>query len=309
MSVVFLNHTEQKCGVYQMGKRIGRELERAGVVDYVETWDLGTAIDRARSLRVTAVIYNWHPSTMPWAAEVVRRHPAVKHVGLMHEIAPDTAGTGADVFPYRVVCDPSFPADGRRLFCTVRHVPRFSPRPRAEDAAVTVGSFGFAVGGKQFPTIVHAVAAEFPGALVRLRIPHAHYGDYAGELARGADADSRRVGTVNGVRVQVEHAFLDDADLLEWLALNDMNVFFYEPNGGRGIASALDYAIAAQRPIAINGSQMFRHVLGGLGSYPTRSLREALDASGEFVRELYEAWSPEQLVRDYRSMLATIGAS
>jgi hypothetical protein len=307
MRALFLNHTEQKCGVYQMGRRIGRELAQAGVAAYVETWDLGTALAWVAKHRPRAVIYNWHPSTMPWAGELVRRYPAVKHVGLIHEIAPDAAAAGADVFPHRVVCDPSFPSNGRSLFRTVRHVPRYN-RPRVQNSQMTVGSFGFAVGGKMFPTIVHAVGAEFPEAVARLRIPHAHYGDDAGDLARSAEAASRAV-KVGGVRVEVEHAFLEDEALLDWLALNDLNVFFYEPNGGRGIASALDYAIAVRRPIAINCSQMFRHLAGRLGCYPKKSLRRFFETSAETVEDLYDTWTPELLVREYSDMLAVLGVS
>ena len=304
---LFINHQQQRCGVYQMGQRIGHALSDAGVAYYLETWDLGTAIARAQIHGPRAIIYNWHPSTMPWAPEMIRRFPAVKHVGLIHEIAPDAPHVGADLFPYRMVCDPTFPADGVTTFRSVRHVPRHPPRqgdvldgPRP----LIVGSFGFAVGGKMFATIVHAVGAEFPGARVRLRIPCAHYGDDRGDLARRA-ADAARAVTVGGVRVEIEHDFLDEDALVSWLAANDMNVFFYEPNGGRGISSVLDYAIAARRPIAINDSQMFRHV-PMLGAYPTRSLRESVE-SGRVVEDLYQAWTPERLARDYAEMISALG--
>lgn len=301
-----MNHQQQRCGVYQMGRRIGDALTSAGLATYLETWDLGTAVAVVQAQRPRAIIYNWHPSTLPWAPELVRRFSSVKHIGVIHEIAPDAPGAGSDIFPYRVVCDPSFPADGRVLFKTVRHVPR-RDSPASRYAPLIIGSFGFAVGGKMFPTIVHAVSQEFPGARVRLRIPQAFYGDDSGKQAR-AVVNSCNLTAFNGVTVQVEHDFLQEEQLLDWLAGNDLNVFFYEPNGGRGVASALDYAIAVRRPIAVNGSQMFRHVVDKLGTYPKRSLRQSLDVSSAAVRELYDAWTPEQLTRDYQVALGAVGA-
>lgn len=316
MSALFINHQTERCGVYQMGRRIGHALSDAGVAHYLETWDLGTAIQITQTHRPAVVIYNWHPSTLPWAPALMSRFPETKHVGLIHEIAPDAASAGSEIFKYRMVCDPYFPVDGRTVFRSVRHVPRIDV-PDAHrvagmfdmraDETLTVGSFGFGVGGKMFATVVHAVGAEFPGATVRLRIPNAAYGDDLGDLARRHAASARAV-SIGGVRVEVEHDFLGEDDLVLWLAGNHMNVFFYEPNGGRGISSVIDYAIAARRPIAVNDSQMFRHVRGVLGTYPERSLKASLE-SGPEIDDLYRRWSPDQLARDYAEMISALGGS
>jgi hypothetical protein len=303
VNAVFFNHSTARCGVYQMGHRIGTTLAAAGVATYMEIATHGAALDAMASLRPRVAIYNWHPSTIPWAPDLVRRFTATKHVGLMHEISPENMASGADVFPYRIVSDPSFPADGHTLFRSTRHVPRSSP-PGPNNEVMTIGSFGFAVGGKMFHAIVQAVAQEFPGARVRLRIPSAHYGDDAGALARHAADGARSV--MGSVTLEIEHDFLGEDALVRWLGGNDLNVFFYDYNPGRGISSVLDYAIAARRPIAINGSQMFRHVLGRLGAYPERRLVDALD-SARAIEDLYQAWNPDRLAQDYRDMLAAIG--
>lgn len=304
MNAVFLNHQQQRCGVYQMGRRIGQALAEGGLVKYYELADHRTADALMESLRPRIAIYNWHPSTIPWAPALVQRFTATKHVGLIHEISPENVGSGAETFPYRIVCDPSFPSNGATLFRSVRHVPR-SGSAKVENETITIGSFGFAVGGKMFHAIVQAVAQEFPGATVRLRIPSAHYGDDAGALARHAAEGARSV--VDNVNLQVEHDFLPEHELVDWLSRNDLNVFFYDYNPGRGISSVIDYAIAARRPIAINESQMFRHVKDRLGSYPTQSLRAALE-NGPAVEALYHEWSLERLVQDYRDMFTVLGS-
>lgn len=303
MTALFLNHRQQRCGVYQMGLRIGQCLTHAGVAQYVEASSLAEAQTVATSTAARVLIYNWHPSTLPWASELVRRLPNVRHVGLIHEISPDTPWVGSEIFPFRMVCDPSFPTT-TSLFRSVRHVPRSSPTA-PNNVHVTVGSFGFAVGGKMFATIAHAVGAEFPSAIVRLRIPCAHFGDDAGVLARKAARAAQDV-TIGNVRVEVSHDFLSDEDLIQWLAGNDLNAFFYDPNGGRGISSVLDYAIAARRPIAINDSQMFRHVRERLGCYPARSLRASLDTR-LVVEDLYNTWTPQRLAQDYAEMISALG--
>jgi len=310
MTVVFFNHQQQRCGVYQMGRRIGHTLRDAGVVHYVEETNIANATATVNATKPSAIIYNWHPSTIPWAPELVRRLPAVKHIALMHEISPENPWANSDSFPYRMVCDPSFVVDDKTIFKSVRHVPRFNPGSR-EGQPLTIGSFGFAVGGKMFPTIVHASGMEFPNVLVRLHLPAAHYGDDRGDLARQMAHGSRAVQMAGEVQVRTEihHGFFEELQLIEWLAGNDLNVFFYGYNPGRGVASALDYAIAAQRPIAINESQMFRHVRERFDVYPKKSLRESLETSGEVVNDLYTSWSLDRLVQDYRHMFQQLGVS
>lgn len=301
--ILFLNHYQPRCGVYQMGARIGGALVEHLGAHYAEG-DASVAIAALHSYSVSrVVVYNWHPSTMPWAAELVRLFPSHKHVGLVHEISAATPHGGADVFPHRMICDPTFPADNRTTFRSVRHAPRYDKTP-PQNTRFTVGSFGFAVGGKLFHHLTRAVSEAFLAPLIRLHIPHAHYGDDVGAAARSYATDCRAMLS-GGADLEVTHGFLEEAALLDWLAGNDLNAFFYEQNLGRGIASCLDYAVAARRPIAVNDSYMFRHVHDQLGTYPDTDL-QASACNAAAVERLYREWSPEQLARDYRTMLEVL---
>lgn len=310
--VLFVNSTEPHCGVHGMGQRIGMELHNLGnpddpyCIEYVECCKSEQALQLIEGMRPSAIIWNYHPSTLPFAPEMVRCYPEIKHVGLLHEIAPETANYVEHIFPYRMVCDPSFPADNRTLFRSVRHIPRYVSR-LAPNKRFVVGSFGFAVGGKMFPDIVQAAVLEFPGCLVRLHIPYAHFGDESGEWAQHYGNQCHEIAwSYPEIDLEVTHHFMDQEGLLHWLSSNDLNVFFYGPNPGRGIASAPDYAIAAGSSIAINGCQMFRHLSQALGTYPTTSLYKAWEQNGPKVNALYEEWTPNQLRADYWKMLETI---
>lgn len=302
--ILFLNHFQPRCGVYQMGRRIGTTLVHRvpGVVLYEGDFDGARA---AASVGPEIIVYNWHPYTLPWAREMMRLHPRAKHVGLIHEIAETSAHAGADLFPYRMVCDPTFPVDNRTVFRSVRHVPRYE-KPFRRNKRFTVGSFGFAVGGKLYHHLVPLACHSFPRPLIRLHIPRAFYGDDAGAAAESYARDCAKELS-NNAELEVSHEFLEEPALLDWLGQNDLNVFFYEPNVGRGAASSLDYAIAVRRPIAINGSDMFRHVRGRLGHYPNQDLVHLFLSTGPVVEQLYEEWSPARLAQDYRDMFHILG--
>ncbi len=312
--VLFVNSTEPQCGCFQMGRRIGMTLRNSARpsdpywFEYFECGSVGQLQNVIEGMNPAAVIWNYHPSTLPFAPNMVGDYPAIKHVALVHEIAPESIGYLKDVFPYRMVCDPTFPADNRTLFRSVRHIPTWDYSTVFNFKRFVVGSFGFAVGGKQFAEIIHAAAREFPGCYIRLNIPFAHFGDAEGNMARGV-ADHCRGIVVNNypdVCLEVTHNWMNETELIGWLADNHLNAFFYGPNPGRGIASALDYAIAAQRPIAVNGSQMFRHVHPYLGSYPQKSLQECWGHNDRAVSDLYGTWNINQLRKNYEDMMAAI---
>jgi len=302
--IAFLNHYQPRCGVYQMGHRIGATLESLIPEVRLYEGDFDGAKRFVDALQPRIVVYNWHPYTLPWSQEMIRRLPRAKHVGLIHEIAESSAHAGSDIFPYRMVCDPTFPANNQSVFRSVRHVPRYE-KPPPENDRFTVGSFGFAVGGKLYHHVVPLVCDSFARPLIRLRIPFAFYGDDAGAAALSYARDCAKELRNDG-ELQVEHDFLSEDALLDWLAANDLNVFFYEPNVGRGIASAIDYAVAVRRPLAVNGSDMFRHVRHRLGHYPSQSLMH-LAFNQKLVEELYAEWSPERLARDYQQMFNALG--
>ena len=289
-----------------MGRRIGLALGEA--VLYQEGHNtITTGIAALKYYDPRAVVYNWHPTTMPWAPEIARRFPATKHIALMHDITPATANAGSEHFQYRIVCYPEFPVDNQHLFGSVRHVPRYE-KPRPSNERMTIGSFGFGVGGKLFDLIVGAVGDEFPGALLRLQIPYAHYGDDAGAIAKQQASRCVAMAQAKGLQVAVTHDFLEEEKLIDWLAGNDLNVFFYDGYPGRGLASTIDYAIAAQRPIAVNHHEdALRHVLSQMPSWPSTRLRALHEQTGPIVERLYQEWSPARLVQEYKDMFRTIG--
>lgn len=305
--IIFLNHQQPRCGVYQMGRRIASALSSRIPDFHSYEGDFEGAKALASRLNPKIVVHNWHPYTLPWSADMMRIFPSAKHVGLIHEIAESSAHAGLELFTYRMVCDPDFPVDNVKTFRSVRHVPRYE-KPLLKNDRFTVGSFGFAVGGKLYHHVVPLVCASFPRPLIRLHIPRAFYGDAAGAAAHGyAGECAKRLD--NGAELQVTHDFMPEEDLLDWLAQNDLNVFFYEPNIGRGIASALDYAIAVRRPLAINNSDMFRHVRGRLGHYPSQSLVHLYLETGSRVEAIYDEWSLDRLAADYALMFAALSRS
>ncbi len=110
------------------------------------------------------------------------------------------------------------------------------------------------------------------------------------------------------IELEISHQFLNDTELLDFLASNSINSFMYEDTGGRGLSSTVDNALAVNRPIAVSNSPMFRHILRNcpFANAQEFSLREIMNNSTGCLNKLSKDWSRENLQWEYERILNTI---
>jgi len=255
--ILFLNHKTVNCGVYQFGKRIGVALQDSEKYDvlYCEI-NSGKEFEYLIShYNPESIIYNYYPSTMFWLdGSLLEQHRGIAHIGIFHEV-PTT------IFDYYIHIDPTFIDNGNH-FGVGRLLPDYTNNTQPP-RIMTVGTFGFGLGGKNYHLLVEKVNDEFDEAVINLHISHAAFGDSEGIGARNWAELCTRYVTKPGIHLNISHNFLSEEVLLDFLAQNTINAFHYDLLYGRGIASVTDYALAVGRPLAITRSYMFRHI------YPT----------------------------------------
>jgi hypothetical protein len=84
MSILFLNHSKQQCGVYQYGKRLFEILQKTGNYTYVEIETVQEYQMAILKYTPTALVYNYHQSTMPWLnRDTIQKE--VMNIGIPHE--------------------------------------------------------------------------------------------------------------------------------------------------------------------------------------------------------------------------------
>ena len=284
--ILFITHKEKQCGVFEFGKDIFNAISSSPRYKFVHSQceslaDLDKAIEEHAPV---AIIYNYHPSVLPWVCTkltkgVYRNNVSGKHViqiGIIHEITQHIADTATayrnkyilgspvarlnSLFDYYIAADPTLLLKNPLVFKTGRMVPVYK-KPVGEPNEVTVGSFGFATPKKGFERIVELVQKEFDKAVIRLNMPSADFGDEDGSRARQIARNCRALITKPGISLEVSFDYLSKSGLLDFLAGNSINVFLYEDTSGRGISSAVDNALAVKKPIAVSNSPMFRHIL------------------------------------------------
>lgn len=329
-TALFVTHKKKRCGVYEFGAQVFQAIAGSAKYKFVkaECDSLPELLQSIERHRPDVIIYNYHPSVMPWLCTRVTKgvyRNAIAglkplQIGVIHEVTQEVADTATayrnsfvlgssnkklnSLFDFYIAPDPTLLLKNPLVFKTGRLVPEFSasvPPP----SVFTVGSFGFATPKKGFEKIVQKVQEEFDQAVIRLNMPPADFGDKDGVRARASAERCREIIHKKGIRLEVSHDFFNEEQLLKFLAGNSMNVFMYEDAGGRGISSAVDNALAVKRPVAVTRCSMFRHILS---ARPTvcvddSSLRQIYDNGFAPLEKIAQHWDKAHLVWDYERIL------
>jgi hypothetical protein len=301
-TILFLNHRAKACGVYQYGLNIGRALEKSTRYKFVylecssesEFYQLVATHDPA------GIIYNFYPNNIPWChpASTVTRYLHIKHFAIWQEPhLPPFPGL------YKIHHDPTM-LEAEDTFNTPRLLlPYENNHPLPE--ITTIGSFGFAFGGKGFDRLMDKIQEAFDEAIVRVHMTFAQFGDSAGDHARATAQMMQQKLYKPGIRLEISHEWKSTSELLDWLGQHSLNAFMYDEFPGRGISSPPDFALASKRPLAITKSYMFKHLRDIQPSIcvEDRSLKEIMESGTAPIEHLWEAWSETKLIEKYERIM------
>jgi len=313
-TVCFISHIERQCGIHEFGNSIAQALRTSTTFRfvYVECSGRSALVRALLRHRPVAVIYNHHPSTMPWmsrrVAAAIRQITGhtVRQIAIIHECPQSVVdGALADTFDYYIAPDPTLLPHNPIVFKSGRLIPSYVNRS-AQPEIVTVGSLGFGGIQKRYDLVVQAVQREFDRAVVRINIAYNGVADVDGVLAREAAERCRNIPKKEGIDLEITHHFYDQQGMLDFLAGNTLNAFFYDWQEGRGISAVVESALAVGRPLVVNRTPMFRHVWEANPSIciDDTTLREVIRNGTAPLRPFLEKWSAECLRGEYESIVS-----
>ncbi len=321
-NILFVSHTPKQCGVYEFGKNLFEAIQKSEKYNFIKVeceskHDLDKAIIKNKP---DAIFYNYHPAVMPWVCTKKTKgiyknnisEIELMQIAMIHEITQKVADNASNrrdkylqgdpafqwnsLFDFYVAADPTLLLKNEIVFKTGRLIPDYHNN-FAEPEVLTVGSFGFGTANKGFEKIIEKVQEEFDEAIIRLNIPFANFGDSDGAHAKKIAAECKKRIRKDGIKLEISHSFLNDDELLGFLAQNTINVFLYEDKQNRGISSTLDFALAVKRPLALSGSTMFRHIIGTTPSINTEhhSLKSILEKGTEPTQIFRDEWDQKNM--------------
>jgi len=311
IKVLIVSHKESQCGVYQFGRNVAEALAKSEKYSFVyaECASAKEYFSRVEYFKPSAIIYNhYHTATLPWLAKKVIRKFKLPHIGIIHEVTQHLADRADDsLFDYHIAPDPTILLKNPLVFKTGRLVHKYENRSDLPEVP-TIGSFGFGTAGKGFEKLISTIQLEYDDAIVRLHIPFASFADSDGSSAHAIAKQCKELIVKPGIKLQLSHEFLSQEQLLDFLALNSLNAFFYDENKGRGISSVIDHALAVQRPVAITKSTMFRHIVSTSPSICVEdsSLQQIMENGFEPISHYRREWCEANLIWDYERIIDAV---
>lgn len=332
-TILFITHKPKNCGVYEFGNTIFNAIAPSEKYSFrkAECESLAELTVAVKKFNPSAIIYNYHPSVMPWLCSKVGKGCyknniaglKVTSIGIIHEVTQEIADTATgyrnkfiigrpqkklnSLFDYYIAADPTLLLKNPIVFKTGRLVPDFE-EPVIDNTEPVIGSFGFATPKKGFENIVEKVQAEWDEATIRFNIPAADFGDPKGKMAKQIVDKCKSLIFKPGIKLTVSHNYLNNTELLRFLAANAINVFLYEDQAGRGLSSAIDLAMAVKKPIAVSKSPMFRHILDVQPSVCVSDLDLKTILANGFgpLYQHKEDWNRENMQWDFERIITRI---
>lgn len=329
--VLIVNHAHSAvCGIHDLGVRIAGCLRRSTELE-VNHLDVADANGWRNAIAITesdVIIVNYRPDLMPWVPYVLNADVDPPVFAVLHQYEESTADARAGAilaegFDRVLALDPLLEPADPRVHAVGRPIPETVEHTNEVTRSTTrIGSFGFAFPHKGFTSVASEVAALHSPAVYNLHMPEAYFNGAQGGSLYTPAILADIAGTFNGrpdidLCHTAEH--LAERELVKRLSMNDVNCLLYHPGQpDAGLSSALDYLIAARRPMLLSEASMFRHAyfddqfpgmeITGTPLWPATRLSDVL-AEYEIWRhwadELY-AWHHGRLVADIERIVGAL---
>lgn len=304
VKVLFVNTSPAQCGVHQYGENMAAVLSRNVKMWVVYGYYFSEeGLRRAcETIKPDFILYNWQQIIGGWMA-LAPFNGLGKQVLVFHDM-----DARFDAFDAVLFSDPTMPQHGK-WFPIGRplNTPEGLELSKPGAGPVTVGVNGFM--GAWAIHAVYQAARQINPVHIRLHLPAATFGDQQFRTAAHMAQECIRAFSQPGVTWEVSHAHLLWGDLLVWLSRNTINLYVRNVEvKWRGVSSAIDAALCARRPVAINLCSAFRHMHDCAPSIVVeqRPLQEIIASGLEPLQPKYDAWSPNVVSDEVFRILSSL---
>ena len=307
-TVLILNNSNKPCGVQQWGERASKTLKKSK--KYVFTYaEVRTDAEIQRIIRQVSpliVLYNYHSETMKFLTRnTINKFRSCKHAAIIHEgYTHKNNYVGFDYFLYfneNIEIEP----DIRSKVFIIKHRNLFTYTGEYPVNKIpTIGSFGFAFPNKGYEEIVKQVNKEFDTADIKFYMSKYPLADANDRMANDVIQKCKNNITKKGINLHINRDFLAEDAVLDALAKNDINCFFYPTSKVEGLCSSIDFALSVRRPIAITKIPLFLPLFSVVPNIciPDSSLKKIITKGVSQLEPIYREHTESNFIGEFETI-------
>lgn len=301
------------CGIGYIGDLVGRTIckSKKHKIEILHTDSAQKVLDYVEKNDPDVIFYNFSTTTMPWVSSGKWRFGLrAKQILIFHDGGQKTVDNFSPDnwygFDYLVMPDNVVDTKGsKNLFTTRRLIIPHTPRTKYVEKNVPVIGFqGQLVPHKGLHNVVRQVQLEFDEAIIRVHSPSYHYGP--GQKIWSMTLDYARK-SIYKPGINLIHTFdiKTNEEVVDFLAENTINCYFYDYLDGYGLASSTDFALAAKRPFAVTKSHQFRNYWDSSPSIliENNSLKNIISNGLAPLEKYYQEYTEENVIYDYERII------
>ena len=311
--ILIVNNDKKQCGIYQHGISLYNILVKSKSFDfeYVECNNSAVFLQSYKSSKPNIVIFNHNSTTMPWLNKYIISKLNVPAISIIHTISQKIADNLTDsLFDYFLTDDPTILLQNPYLFKYGRVIQPVI-RDNFKSSIPIIGSFGLCLPNKGFERLVYLVQNEFDDAIINLHIPHSDYNKKNDINENTIIKKCKDIINKPGIKLNITTGFLEKNELVDLMSKNSINAFLYDDDRGNGeqISGVMEYAISANRPIAITRCGMFRHFLT---EYPNlcciedNTFTEIINLDTDYLNYFQNLWNENNVIWDFERIIPDI---
>jgi hypothetical protein len=111
------------------------------------------------------------------------------------------------------------------------------------------------------------------------------------------EANKRRAKP--NVKINYTLERFSERDLISWLNGNDINVYYYEMFDAVGVSGSTDRALSARKPIGVNRSNFFRHIISDEINIEKTPIKTIVSHGLKPIERFYDMWNINTLIDQY----------
>jgi hypothetical protein len=233
------------------------------------------------------------------------RQLGIKQGTIVHNVAYST------FFDFYLHQDPNYKPNENN-YRLLRPLFQYTNKTNLNPNKLKIGSFGFGFASKQYESLCACIRDNFHRTTfpveLRLHLTHSHFCENSRDIETIKFVANRILNNPN-ITLNITTNFISDDELLEFLAGNDLNIFFYQKYPSyNGISSSIDYALSVKRPIAICRSNMFSHIWNTTPSICAEdsSLKEIINNGFSPLEHYYNQWSHSNFIKVFEDNIQNV---